>query len=370
MSEFNRNSLISKKETREKIRALTDLNSTASVILGAGASFGYSEGAIHKPPIVKDLFNPNNGIVGIILDKKEHKLLKSNRQHYIEELKTYDNDLEAYLSALYHRNSKDNLFSNLVLYLQDIYWFASDNFIDEPNNYKKLINLMWELHGSNRWACISFNYDTLLEKSYIAAGRDPDGRGFDSLESYTDFNPVILKVHGGINFRYDHTQPHNYGDEDRRLPAYSLFSSMMANSSNWKVGVASVAHLDGYVPNHYHRLYPAGQQELSAYDFPLMLIPVHATIETGNPFFKKMIALAVEEIKRSKLIISIGYNFGDHAFTEKLSGLNFAGKEVILVTTVDDIQNCLASQRLKKICPLANIRIFEGDGFTEFVRAM
>lgn len=365
--------LISKVETKTRIQSLaTKQDDTACIIFGAGASFGYSDENYFKPPIVKDLFDDSNNLVKEIINSREHASIKTNRQHYKDQLQNYNNDLEAYLSFLYKRNPKDSLFSNFLIYLQDIYINASKNFTSEPNNYKKLINLMWDLHGDKHWACISFNYDTLLEKSYAEAGRDPVTRKFDSLESYTNHRPVILKMHGGINFRYAHVKSHEYNDDKIKFPVYSLFSKMMSNEDNWKVGLADVVYPELEKPNH-HQTYYKGDMRMSYYDFPLMLIPVHATVQTGNPYFENMANLAKTEIEKSNLIISIGYNFGDDSFLGKLSSLNLSKKEIILVGTKSsniDFGSYLAFQRIKKDCPDTCVKIFDGNGFTEFIKAI
>lgn len=367
--------LISKEDIKKKIRDISNGNgNTVCIILGAGASFGYCNDYSYKPPVVKNLFDEDNLIVNEIINSPEHISIKTNRQHYVDELQNYNNDLEKYLSFLYSRNNKDNLFSNLVTYLQDIYLKSSQRYISEPNNYRRLINIMWEQHGDKRWSCISFNYDTLLEKSFIESGRDPNGRSFDSFESYVNYNPVVLKMHGGVNFRYAHVKQNNYNDARIRIPNYTLFSNMMSNEAKWPSGFAVVLHPNSDKPDHHREAYLGEPQEkFSLYDFPLMLIPIHASITPENVFFGDMINRARDEIKKSNLIISIGYNFGDKSFTDSFKNIDFSHKEIILVSTinsVNDIQNFQGYKNLKESNQNLNIKVFNGDGFKEFVAAI
>ncbi len=365
--------LISKDEIKKKLRVrLTQTDENACFIFGAGASFGYST-AISKPPTVKDLFEDDNPIVQEVINRREHGSIKTNRQHLSTQLRNYDNDLEQYLSFMYERNSADNLFSNLLVYLEDIFFKASEDFVSEPNNYKTLINLMWDLHGNKRWSCISFNYDTLLERSYLEARRDPTGRAFDSLKSYTDPNPTILKIHGGINFRYAHTKPLEYGDDQVKLTNYTLFSKMMSNEGKLANGLLEVIHPESHKPANYDSYYNKASAQISSWGFPLMLIPIHATIKPENIFFKNMIDLAKKEIERSSIIIAIGYNFGDESFISELSRLDLSGKEIILVNTLEsikDISNHLGYQRIKTALPGVNLTIFDGNGFKGFIEAI
>ena len=224
----NEDILISKEATKLRIESIATNNDAACIIFGAGASFGYSEKHILKPPTVTRLFNKSNEVVKHVIAQEEHSIIKNNSEDYTRRIKSYGNDLERYLSSLYKNRKEDKLFAQLLTYLEDIFFIASRNVVEESNNYKSLINLMLELHGSKLWSCISFNYDTILEKSYLIVDRDPEGRNFSSLRGYTGSNPVILKMHGGINFRYLFYKEFMDSDEKNHSP-YVLFSKMMSD---------------------------------------------------------------------------------------------------------------------------------------------
>ncbi len=369
--------LISKEDTKKKVRQLgTDEQASVSIILGAGASFGYSLENNNRPPIVKDLFDSSNPIVYKVISKPEHAFIRNNSADFIEELKNYDNDLEKYLSFIFSRNSEDNLFGNFLAYLEDIFFFASEDVARESNNYKKLINLMWDLHGKKHWSCLSFNYDTLLEKSYLIAGRDTTGRSFGSIESYLNHSPAILKIHGGVNHRYIFRK--FYEDNDSGFHNNHRLFSMMMNERKSYQEFLSILDLDSSKPDRF-KLESVRDEEkkkwrnVSRLNFPLMLIPIHATITPENIFFKNLLDLAGKEIEKASLVIAIGYNFGDEAFIDILKKVDLSKKEIILVNTqrtVNNLDQNLGYQRIKKIWPETNVKIFDGDGFQGFIDAI
>jgi hypothetical protein len=109
------------------------------------------------------------------------------------------------------------------------------------------------------------------------------------------------------------------------------------------------------------------------FDFPLMLIPIHESVAPENLFFKELIDSSTKSIERANLVVSIGYNFGDEAFTNALSKIDLSKKDIILVNSKSEAKNLvnhLGYQRIKKIWPSDKIRVFEGNGFGEFMDAI
>ena len=179
--------------------------------------------------MVKDLFNESNRVIKEIINRPSNTFIKNNSSDFAQELEYHNNDLEKYLSFLYSQQKEDRIFASFLSYLEDIFFLASDGVTTGLNNYKTLINRMWDFHGKKHWGCISFNYDTILEQSYLIAGRDISERDFSDLESYLNYNPVILKMHGGINFRYIFKKP--LADDDSKIyNNHVLFSKMMSES--------------------------------------------------------------------------------------------------------------------------------------------
>ncbi|MFI5260306.1 MAG: hypothetical protein ACHQU0_00740 [Candidatus Paceibacteria bacterium] len=369
---------ISKIEVGKKIRSLAASDKNICFIFGAGASYGYSHISPYKPPVVASLFDIFNPVVDEIISQEKHKSIRANREHHANIIRDfYGNDLESYLSALYKNNGNDNLFANLLVYLHDIFSLASTHFEPEDNYYKELINFIYSLFREDRWSCLSFNYDTLLEKSYVETDRDSSGRTFNDFDSYAKLQPNILKIHGGINFYHNYRKLFEFEDISRFPSRFTMFSEMMKdNNSIERFLSVSSPFSNGIKPHVEEYLYDPSSgtnKNFSSYRGPLMLIPIHAEIELGNLYFQKMIELSKEKINDADLVIAIGYNFGDKTFTDSLDKIELSGKELILVDikkVVSDPSNYIGYQRAKKIWGSGKVKIFNGDGFGEFIESL
>lgn len=358
----------------EKYRKASDHTETSiCFIFGAGASYGYSsEEVSYIPPVVVDLFNDKNLIVKEVIRRPEHSFILGHRDFLIRALKRYNDDLEQYLSALYNKNDNDDLFSSLLTYLQDIFYLASDRIEENNNNYKNLINQLFTSRGKLPWSCISFNYDTLLEQSYIFAQRDRS-RNFESLESYLA-NPKILKMHGSVNFRYLLTEARGeYAKTDKEI-----FGLMMDGKKDigeelriFNPRVTSDKNPPFYNPTTKYDK-EGINRAVDIYNFPLMMIPIHGTKRSENELFIEMLAQAKTEIEKAHLIVAIGYNFGDELFTQQLEAMDLSKKELILVGTKKlalDYKNLTAYKNIVKIFK-GQVRVFDGNGFTDFLEAI
>lgn len=286
--------LISGEEISSKLINTSKYNKGVCFVFGAGASYGYVDDFRFKPPTVKTLLEPDqNRIVQEVLEQPEHLYVKKNRNLFLSGLKRNDGDLEEYLSSLYKTDPNDKLFSQFLIYLYDIFYKTSENFsyIDSDTNcYKKLLYRMINLKRSQPWSCLSFNYDTLLEQSYLDINRDPNRKDFSSLQEYSNFNPRIIKMHGSINFRYVLVQPYQSGDEDN----YSNYDFPSFTKLMEDVGALPVVF--PVIPNNapvarFKKLYKYNtetrQQDFySELSFPFILIPTHEETEFKNSFFK------------------------------------------------------------------------------------
>lgn len=373
---------ISKDEIWKLLNNLaSETDGKASFIFGAGASYGYSDdSSIYSAPIVKNLFDANHDTVREVLAYSQHESLRDNMAHIQKKIRQHGDDLEKYLSALYKGSSDDSLFANILNYLQDVFYLSSRTISKTSNHYMTLLNEIADLNRAKTWPLISFNYDTLLEKSYLAIGRDRvrGSQGFNSLESYTNAHPVILKMHGSINFRYRFIKPFRRSDEKNpRYSIYNLFAEMMDEqvaSGDFTTGLTVMNPSDSK-PAIYNKItdYRPGTriiEEQSVFDFPLMLIPIHASIAPENHFFQDMTEHARREIENSKLIVAIGYNFADEAFVNALTTIDFKDKQIVIIGSKEsaaDIRNHRAVKSLKSVLKNVNIRVFNGDGFKEFV---
>jgi hypothetical protein len=364
--------LISPQETKQKLRDFAS-NSPGKIsfIFGAGASAGYTNNAdIPRPPVVADILNDKNELVARALS--QHSNVAFHRSLIKAELVNFNNDLEEYLSDLFARDKDDTLFSDMLSYLESIFAAASHEIDQENNNYRKLFYFLKEKRANNKWSLISFNYDTILEQSFKLIDRSRLRRDFETDENYAKTNPPIIKVHGGINYRYQ------FDKVEKGLETHDVLLQMLEDGRPVE-SYLEVQGLKDYIPDFHRRLKSKNDKQeefyFSRYNFPLMMIPVHGTSISKNSFFAQKLLEAKEEIKDSELVISIGYNFGDICFTKALEDLALAGKELILVGT-NSSPDSLVQQKEKHVSYLKtsklwdSIRIFDGSGFAEFADSL
>jgi SIR2-like domain len=246
---------------------------------------------------------------------------------------------------------------------------------------------MSEIGRGRTFSYITFNYDTILEKSYRFADRDPVRRAtsFLTMANYYEAQPVILKMHGSINYRYVVEKRPNQSDHRNPHLSYSgIFNLMMGNTPTENVGVTRemCIGLDDakppfeskearLIPNHPS---PSAHEQFTIFNIPLMLIPVHEKISPENNFFLSMIDRARKEIEAARIIVAIGYNFADQAFMNSLADLNFSDKSIVLVTSHPLMQTEMETHPAWKNIVAswkdAPVEFFEGSGFGEFVEAL
>jgi hypothetical protein len=381
--------LISRRQVQTKLE--DSASGPVVFIFGAGAAAGYTntENPYFKAPVVRELFERGNITVDKILAGGEHATI-ARRLDYINDRvqRVFKGDLESYLSDLYVNNrDSDTTFADILRYLEDIFLLASRGITFDKNHYVSLFNHISEIRRGRAFSYITFNYDTILEKSYLFADRDVVRRatGFLTMANYYDTQPVILKMHGSINYRYVVEKVSHQSDQHNPNLSYSgIFNLMMGNTPTENVGATrdECTGLQDAKPSfkttgarvNPRQANPNVTENFSVYNVPLMLIPVHEKISPENNFFLSMIERARKEIEAAHVIVAIGYNFADQAFMNALADLNFSGKSIILVTShpLPQIEmnthrawtNIIASWKD------ARVEFFEGSGFGEFVDAL
>lgn len=347
-------------------------DSKLTIILGAGASFGYSrtKNYTFQPPSVSQLLEPdNNHVVRSVIEKPEHSAIKGQRGHIKRTIKNLDDDLEAYLSDLYTNDTANDLFPRMLRYLEDIFAFASRNADLDDNHYKSLLNRTRDLRGVRKWAIITFNYDTLLEQSMQDMLSFIPRRVFEKDSDYLGSNPKIIKIHGGVNLRYISAIP---PEMNTRPSFHDIFTEMMDNKNPVK-NYLEIMESGLSVPSFTdHRTFKDVGGRMVC-NFPLMMIPIHTSTRTENSFFSRQIDLAKEEVSGSELVIAIGYQFGDNAFIDSLKELDLKKSTLILVGSkhlLEETINSKAYKEASKVWPKENIRIYDEDGFGKFVDAL
>ena len=359
-------------------------------IFGAGAAAGYTstESSYFRAPLVRELFDEENNTVRSVLEGGEHHTIKRRLDYLNDRVqRVFKGDLEAYLSDLYENNrDSDTTFGDLLGYLEDIFFLTSKHVSFDKNHYVSLFNHMSEIRRGRTISYITFNYDTILEKSYQFADRDPVRRatGFLTMANYYDAQPVILKMHGSINYRYVVEKLSSPSDNLNPRFTYSgIFNLMMGNAPTENVGVTreECIGLDNVKPQFKSDItrvdqnHPtAGSKHFSIFNAPLMLIPVHEKISPENNFFVSMIDRARKEIDAARVIVAIGYNFADQAFMKALADLDFSDKSIVLVTshppTQTEMESHPAWKNISAYWKGARVEFFAGSGFGEFVDAL
>ncbi len=344
--------------------------SKLTVIFGAGASRGYSQNENYpfKPPMVSELLESSIPFIHQMLGRSEHADIAGQRAHIQKRIKGLGGDLEAYLSDIYKNGTADNRFPSMLRYLEDVFTNVSLQADLNNNHYQLLVTTLHDLRGRKKWSILTFNYDTILERS-IKSLPLSISKSFDTDADYRDSNLQILKMHGGVNFRYIYPiDP----EASSRPSAYDVFSKMMGDSRSVDEFLA-LKDIDTDVPNVIgYRTYPniGGR---TVVDFPLMMIPVHASVKTANSFFSKQIERAKKEISESEMVIAIGYQFGDGAFLESLKDIDLKDSNLVLVGSKNLLAenvNSKAYKQASKVWPEENIKIFGEDDFSSFVNAL
>src|SRR3989344_3422033 len=195
------NPFISPEELKNKfVDFARNSESKLSIIFGAGASYGYSRDRnfIYRPPTVSELLKDNNPLVKSVIEKPEHGAIKGQRAHIERSIKSFEGDLEAYLSDIYSNDTDDNLFPRMLRYLEDIFTLVSQYVDLDDNYYQNLLSRVRDLRGRKPWSILTFNYDTILEQSVANLQRWIPAKTFNTDLDYLGSNPKLLKMHGGI----------------------------------------------------------------------------------------------------------------------------------------------------------------------------
>lgn len=365
------NPLISSEELKKRfVDFARNSDSKLSIILGAGASLGYSRNKdfLYRPPSVFELLHDDNFLVNTTIRKPKHGAIMGQRSHIERSIKGFGNDLEAYLSDIYSNDTADNLFPSMLHYLEDVFTLASKNVDFDDNHYQSLVSRVRDLRGAKSWSILTFNYDTLLEQSMENLPRFIPNRTFRTDGDYLNLNPKVLKMHGGINLRYI-TSPLR-GKADGTTP-HDIFTEMMGRKEPIE-NYLEIQKTNLQIPDFMERRMVNGSWRIVC-NFPLMMIPIHTVVKGENSFFGRQIEHAKSEISQSKLVVAIGYQFGDNTFIDALKDLNLKDSVLILVGSKHLLEKTIDS-RAYKVASLAwpkeNIFIYNEDGFGKFVNAL
>ncbi len=366
------NPIITKQDLKNKFADFArNSERKLSIILGAGASYGYSRDRnfIYKPPTVSELLNNQNPLVSTIIEKPEHRAIKGQRAHIERSIKSLEGDLEAYLSDLYMNDTDDDLFPGMLRYLEDIFTLVSQQADLDDNYYQTLLNRTRDLRGRKPWSILTFNYETILEQSIANLQRWVPSRLFNTDTDYLGSNPKVLKMHGGVNFRYITVPP---GEKVENITSHNVFTEMM-NCTNPIEKYLELKSINSTVPSFKSHRILKDIGGTIVFNFPLMMIPMHTAVRNENSFFSRQIEQAKDEISQSGLVVAVGYQFGDNTFLDALKELDLKECTLVLVGTKRLVQESIESRAFKnasRVWPKDKIYIFDGDGFNEFADSL
>lgn len=164
------------------------------IVLGAGASFGYS--IDHMPPLTSQLVDPAHLDDELLKRYKPAAALLSELYDYWKtdgNSFNFEKRLKEIKDASGAHELRQKQFIALQYYLKGKFEKESKS-LRRINTYKSLISII-ETSDIPGVLVLSFNYDTLFEDSFT-------DRVFESMNSYVDGRIKIIKPHGSHNWAY------------------------------------------------------------------------------------------------------------------------------------------------------------------------
>ncbi|OIR07558.1 hypothetical protein GALL_102190 [mine drainage metagenome] len=316
------------RENKESIKYKADIRFKTLVIIGAGASFNYSDEAkIETPPLTIDLFKDRfqdliNNFPGVeslssqILKAKDIESYFQNQWDQI--VKTYNPyllneliDVQFYLHFLFKKISTSNIDfrkNNYIAFFRTL----RDFLISKGSNEKALV--------------VSFNYDTILEKSI----EKMLNYNFDHLDNYVDYsyrNILLFKPHGSWNW-------------GRYFDQYKLQEITRVNERIKMDALNKIIYNKGVSLASLHTALNNDTQVISSFDwdkyyFPQLLIPYKSKDSYMMP--ERHTEILTTFLPHVDRIIIIGWKGSEEKFKTLLK--NTIGNkriEIIYVNKKDD----------------------------------
>lgn len=302
-------------------------------VFGAGASLAaqnpssYGKGHNQRAPLVDELFNEEyeaSMVEGIEFDlpsiRKEVEKIGS-----VEKWLTVKWEGISSLKTERKKQTERSLFGRLTIYLWNVLNSVSQTYPDAQGYSKLLV----KLHKDDEdFSLVSFNYDTLLDRSYQDVFNDSLVRLDDYLSS------GLIKLHGSTNwFLGKREEDPKFGHREHggdRVVRLGHITKRMLNGPPMSMGSLQV--LDpGF----------SGLRNLSSVMdyfsgdnfYPLMFLPLSGKLyEVVADFSGKITAKAEELFQKATDVFLIGYSANDeliHSLLEKVPNqtlLHIVGK--------------------------------------------
>lgn len=208
------------------------IKATKLVILGAGASHGYSDDIIAQeqmPPLSLGLFGQQyNHLIGLYPGVRN----LSNELRYAIDIEDFFEKKWKLITESYNPELLRNLI-NIQFYLHDLFRnvIYNGHIGMERSHYSSLSNFANEYVRikNEQVIFVSFNYDTLLEDALKANGHT---ERFNTIDDYVDPNKnklLLFKPHGSCNWRKEIGL---YSFENKHIKSNGIISSLYELNNN------------------------------------------------------------------------------------------------------------------------------------------
>ena len=170
---------------------------SVAVVFGAGASFDCVDLPVEeviagaRPPLTAQIFDPGFG--QFFAPYSDASMLVSTIKTQIRDGQPLEAILRDYSqTTALHRRAQ---FTQLPLYLRDLFTWVSDEYTRNPTNYSHLAHEL--ITSFDRAIFVTLNYDRLLEKVLSVPSL---GGPIEGIENYDRPRWSLAKLHGSVDW--------------------------------------------------------------------------------------------------------------------------------------------------------------------------
>lgn len=339
-------------------------NKPVIIILGAGASHDYiDEGIVPmtlspwKPPLTDQIFGSSQH-TEIIDHFPEATNLVSGARLNISK----DNTLESYIQKVSEKSKtvegRQRQLIAFRFYLQNLFEMISEKYYQHGNNHGELVNQILDREGGGTACVVTFNYDTLFEKSV------DNVLSTKNLYSYIDGEIKVIKPHGSHNWA--HVISTKFLDDQEEIDDLGAYKFLMRNPSfisGQDPSKVFVKLIEKMKENKYQYHDPKNPR-LALHIYPAIAIPTTSKHEFVLP--EDHLNTLVECLKETDRILVIGWKAGDN----NLLGLmedNINRAVHVTAVSPNDPESILNNMYTAKV-PIGSFKHFKMT-YTEFMKS-
>ena len=209
--------------------------------------------------------------------------------------------------------SNDDYLNFLTHLITDYLLKTKSNVSSDTKHFINHVFPVGKANYNNR--IITFNYDTLIERPLFERGFSPRKLYFDrivknkseGLRRSSDqkfLHPLILKLHGSVNWRCSRSDYNNFFHEDFSKEKFTIWLSDQS---------------------------PSPDDD----DSPLIIPPIPQKPITGSVLFKFLWATAFEYMHEAKEIVIVGYSCPHTDTMARTMFTHFKNKSLQTISVVD-----------------------------------